>query len=90
VNTVTCRLCGRPIALSPATHLWWATDGSEPDCPHEPWEADSEDDGEPVRIIVCTGVPYTCDGFDPADWLPGRVPPDLSLFRSLFRSREDQ
>jgi hypothetical protein len=37
-NTITCRLCGRTIALSPATHLWWATDGSEPDCPHEPRE----------------------------------------------------
>jgi hypothetical protein len=37
--TVCCH-CGRPIALSPATHLWWATDGSEPDCPHEPRDPD--------------------------------------------------
>jgi hypothetical protein len=43
VNTIICRHCGRTIALSPATHLWWATDGSEPDCPHEPQEADYMD-----------------------------------------------
>ena len=61
-----CRLCGRTIALSPASHLWWATDGSEPDCPHEPREADSEDDepGRPYPDVVVTscGLASPWDG----------------------------
>lgn len=45
----TCRKCGRPIARSPATGLWWPTDKGLPElgCRHEPQEADSED-GDPA------------------------------------------
>jgi hypothetical protein len=34
-----------------------------------------------IEVIPCAGVPYRCDGFDPADW-EGDVP-DLSQFRFL-------
>ena len=27
-----------------------------------------------VEVIRCPGIPYTCDGFDPADWPPGEIP----------------
>ena len=36
--------------------------------------------GRVVEVIPCAGVPYTCDGFDPADWPPGEVP-DFTLLR---------
>ena len=41
MSAIICRLCGRTIALSPATHLWWTTDGELPEvgCMHEPREA---------------------------------------------------
>ena len=34
-----------------------------------------------IEVILCAGIPYRCDGFDPADW-EGDVP-DLSQFRFL-------
>jgi hypothetical protein len=33
-----------------------------------------------AEVFICPGVPYTCDGFDPADWEPGRIP-DFTLVR---------
>lgn len=35
-----------------------------------------------ATTIVCGDAPYTCDGFDPADWPEGQVP-DLSSFSAL-------
>lgn len=58
--TVFCRICGRPIALSPASGLWWAADGSEPDCTHEPQEpqeAGGDEKAEAVYpdVVVASG-----------------------------------
>lgn len=39
---------------------------------------------QPATGFVCGAVPYTCDGFDPADWPDGAVP-DMSLFREWER-----
>lgn len=32
-----------------------------------------------VTVLACAGTPYTCSGFDPADWEGG--PPDFTLLR---------
>ena len=40
-----------------------------------------------IEILPCAGVPYRCDGFDPADW-PGGEVPDFSLFREWERANE--
>ena len=61
--TIICRNCGRPIALSPATHLWWATDGSEPDCPHEPRGMSAI----PEDICPETNGGHCYHWYDPAD-----------------------
>ena len=76
-----CRLCGRTIALSPASGLWWATDRSEPDCPHEPREGDSDDgyDGEPGElypdvVVIGCGLASPWDGGPYSRNRPARRP----------------
>jgi hypothetical protein len=37
-----------------------------------------------IEVIPCADAPYTCHGFDPADWAPGCVP-DFTLVREWER-----
>jgi hypothetical protein len=47
----------------------------------------TETDRRAVEIIPCADVPYTCDGFDPADWPQGKIP-DFTLFREWEARQE--